>query len=173
MGLSYYVSGSIVDEMIESWGDNLEHLYFTEKLWLISNFLDTGIDWNDHNDRGVVEAEEEIRNASRSFKIKVIYSFCKYLTEEFKPLSYYLSDREYSEWIDSAMETWGERLEYFPENSGLIMLYNLTTSFANLENLPHQDELEECLEVFKNQESETQGKLISAIAELAYEHWEA
>ena len=170
--LHYFVSGPIADEMVEGWGASLQRLNVSEKLWLVRNGLTRFIDWELENrkgmDRNVAAAEDALIGAPDDFKLKVIYGFCKYLIHDTQPLSYYLSDRNYSGWIEIAFEYWGSRLERLPENSGLIFIFNLATDLIDFESLPNLDRLHQCLEAFNaSADDENIFTIISALADLA------
>ena len=160
----------IIDEMTRTWGENLEDLNLSEKLWLVRNAIGHMVDWESAQsglDSAVCEAEQALIFTDEDYKIQVVYAFTKYLTSEYKPLGYYLS----GEWAKNAVETWGDHLENIPENDGLILIFNTATDPIDFNDLPNLGGLHECLGEFKNYVEEIQGELIAAIAELAYDQY--
>ena len=171
MGIREYIDGlMIVDEMCRTWGESIEDLNQSERLWLIRCGLGSMCDFNaaKHGlDEDIAAAENAlIHLGDRDFYLNITYAFCQYLGDGSKPLGYYLSspEKDEQEWVDTAIETWGENLENIPENDGLIFLFNVSTEPIDFDDLPNLDDMHEWLEAFKEIREEDQGRLLAGIA---------
>ena len=172
MGLRKYIDGlAIVDGMVKVWGDNLEQLNTNEKLWMIRCGIGSMCDFDLANRTGLDAAIVEAENAlllldNQTFYLEVTHAFSQYLTDESKPLGYYLSSREEAEqeWIENVVDTWGNYLESIPENDGLIFLFNTATQLIDFEELPNIDAMHEWLEAFKDLDTSDGCTLIAALA---------
>ena len=173
MGLRKYIDGlMIIDGMCRVWGESIEDLNQSEKLWMIRCGIGTMCDFDAANrdglDEGVAAAQDAlIHLEDKQFYLNITFAFCQYLTNSSKPLGYYLSSTKEDEqsWIDSASETWGDNLERIPGNDGLILLFNVSTECIDFDNLPNLDAMHEWVEAFKEIKEVDQCALIAAIAQ--------
>ena len=178
MGICKYIDGlPIVDGMTRVWGDNLEELNLSEKLWLVRAALGSYCDFDLANrtglDAAIVEAENALLHLNQEFYLRVTYSFSQYLTEESKPLGYYLSstDEAEQEWIKNVAETWGNYLESIPENDGLIFLFNASTQLIDFHNLPNIEAMHEWFEAFEDLDHSNGHTLIAALATVTHDSY--
>ena len=177
MAISYYLTGlPITDGMIGSWGDKLERLNPSERLWLIRCGIGSMCDFEAASKNGLDSAISEAENAlvlldNQAFYLSVTYAFSQFLTENCKPLGYYLSspNEAEQEWINNVRETWGDRLEDIPENDGLIFLFNISTELIDFSNLPNLEEMHEWLEAFKEIDDVDKCILLTAIGAITYD----
>lgn len=172
MGLRKYIDGFVVvDEMCRLWGENLEGLNLSEKLWLIRSGIGTACDFeaakrNGGLDGALIDAGEALIDFDNNFLMKIVCGFSQYLTDTYKPLGYYLSSRDphEQEWIDDAIETWGDRLQEMPENDGLIFIFDTVTEIINFDDIPNIDDMREWVGAFESLNNDDQGRLIAALA---------
>lgn len=173
MGLRKYIDGFVVvDEMCRLWGEDLEGLNLSEKIWLIRCGVGTLCDFDQAKrnglDEDIMAAGDALIDFSNNFLASITCAFCQYLTDSdsYKPLGYYLASRtpHEQEWIDSAVEAWGDQLEDIPENDGLIFLFNTSTEIIDFDYLPNLDDMQEWLGAFESLKDEDQRRLIVAIA---------
>ncbi len=172
MGLRKHIDGlEIVDLMCEAWGENLEQLNLSEKLWMIRNAIAPWCDFDLANQEGldpaVAEASDALLQFDDDFYVSVVFAFSQYLGDDYKPLGYYLSDTD--GWTDAAVETWGDFLDDIPENDGLIFLFNTATHPIDFDNLPNRDDMKSWLDDLETYDDDTVSSLVIAIATIMHE----
>ena len=148
MTIRNFVTGGFltIDEMCETWGESLEGLNWSEKLWLIRGWTEalksqTGIS---------VDAEIAggfCHKLSEKFLIDLLQGLTTYLFDPGQPISYYAvpfteADKH---WLGQAIETWGHFLDLGFEDH-LHLITAASEAVIDNQSINQQEALKECLE---------------------------
>ena len=149
MTIRNFVTGGFltIDEMCETWGENLEGSNWTEKLWLIRGWCDAksnkvvGISLNAEVASGYLYKLRE------QFLVELVQGLSAYLVDPLAPIFHFASpcsdqDRQ---WLKQARETWGDYLDLGSEDH-LYMIVAACEAVIDNQSINQQEALKECFE---------------------------